>query len=130
MMVLKESGGGGARDSNDSRDKGGRGGGANRRGANVSGGNGESNCYKVLQTIMDKNMAPVIVFSFSKKECEAYAVIAGKSDYNSDEEKKLVQQVFENAINCLSDEDQKLPQVASVLPLLRKGIGIHHSGTF
>lgn len=100
-----------------------------RGGANVQGGTaGESNVYKVLQTIMDKNMAPVIVFSFSKKECEAYAIIASKSDYNSDEEKKLVQQVFDNAISILSDEDQKLPQVESVLPILKKGIGIHHSG--
>jgi ATP-dependent RNA helicase DOB1 len=100
-----------------------------RGGANVQGGtSGESNVYKVLQTIMDKNMAPVIVFSFSKKECEAYAIIAAKSDYNSDEEKKLVQQVFSNAISILSDEDQKLPQVESVLPILKKGIGIHHSG--
>lgn len=98
-------------------------------GANLSGGNSnESSCYKVLQTIMDKSMAPVIVFSFSKKECEAYAVIAAKSDYNSDEEKRLVQQVFSNAISILSEEDQKLPQVESVLPLLKKGIGIHHSG--
>ena len=100
-----------------------------RGGANIQGGNsGESGVYKVLQTIMDKNMAPVIVFSFSKKECEAYAIIASKSDYNSDEEKKLVQQVFTNAISILSDEDQKLPQVESVLPILKRGIGIHHSG--
>lgn len=98
---------------------------SNRGGANLSNSqsSNESSCYKVLQTIMDKSMAPVIVFSFSKKECEAYAMIASKSDYNSDEEKRLVQQVFSNAISILSDEDQKLPQVESVLPLLKKGIG-------
>lgn len=28
-----------------------------------------------------------------------------------DEEKKLVEEVFSNAIDCLSDEDKKLPQV-------------------
>jgi len=121
MMVLKEP----AADSQ----KAGMNKRLSRGGANVQGGtSGESNVYKVLQTIMDKNMAPVIVFSFSKKECEAYAVVAAKSDYNSDEEKKLVQQVFSNAISILSDEDQKLPQVCSVLPILKKGIGIHHSG--
>ena len=43
-----------------------------RGGANIQGGgtSGESGVYKVLQTIMDKNMSPVIVFSFSKKENE------------------------------------------------------------
>jgi ATP-dependent RNA helicase DOB1 len=124
MMVLKEAPSAATSD-NFSKNKR-----MSRGGANIAGGttSSESNCYKVLQTIMDKGMAPVIVFSFSKKECEAYAVIASKSDYNSDEEKKLVQQVFNNAISILSDEDQKLPQVESVLPLLKKGIGIHHSG--
>ena len=44
------------------------------------------------------------------------------------DEKKLVEQVFTNAIDCLSEEDKKLPQVEHVLPLLKRGIGIHHSG--
>jgi ATP-dependent RNA helicase DOB1 len=46
----------------------------------------------------------------------------------SDEEKKLVEEVFNNAIDSLSDEDKQLPQVSHLLPLLKKGIGIHHSG--
>lgn len=37
-------------------------------------------------------------------------------------------EVFTKAIDCLSEEDQKLPQVEHVLPLLKRGIGIHHSG--
>jgi ATP-dependent RNA helicase DOB1 len=28
----------------------------------------------------------------------------------------------------LSEEDRKLPQISHVLPLLLRGIGIHHSG--
>ena len=31
--------------------------------------------------------------------------------YNVGDEKKLVEQVFTNAIDCLSDDDKKLPQV-------------------
>jgi ATP-dependent RNA helicase DOB1 len=120
MMILKESPAQNATDMSRNRQRSRAGGPVNLSNANAN----ESSCYKVLQTIMDKNMAPVIVFSFSKKECEAYAMIAAKSDYNSDDEKKLVQQVFSNAISILSDEDQKLPQVESVLPLLKKGIGM------
>uniref|UniRef100_A0A1B0AVG4 Uncharacterized protein n=1 Tax=Glossina palpalis gambiensis TaxID=67801 RepID=A0A1B0AVG4_9MUSC len=30
--------------------------------------------------------------------------------------------------NVLSEEDRQLPQVENVLPLLRRGIGIHHGG--
>uniref|UniRef100_A0A4W5L5G7 Uncharacterized protein n=1 Tax=Hucho hucho TaxID=62062 RepID=A0A4W5L5G7_9TELE len=45
-----------------------------------------------------------------------------------DEEKQLVEEVFNNAVDCLSDDDKKLPQVENVLPLLKRGIGIHHGG--
>ncbi|CAF4783272.1 unnamed protein product, partial [Rotaria socialis] len=44
------------------------------------------------------------------------------------DEKRLVEEVFSNAIDLLSDEDKKLPQINTVLPLLKKGVGIHHSG--
>ena len=39
-----------------------------------------------------------------------------------------MEEVFTNAIDCLSDDDKQLPQVEHVLPLLKRGIGIHHSG--
>lgn len=43
-------------------------------------------------------------------------------------DKALVEEVFHNAVDVLSKEDQKLPQVESLLPLLKRGIGIHHGG--
>lgn len=46
----------------------------------------------------------------------------------AEDEKHLVEEVFNNAIDLLSDEDKKLPQINTVLPLLKKGVGIHHSG--
>ncbi len=33
--------------------------------------------------IMERNLAPVIVFSFSKKDCETYACAIAKLDFNS-----------------------------------------------
>lgn len=87
-----------------------------------------SDCFKLVKMIMERNFAPVIIFSFSKKECEAYALQMSKLDFNLAEEKKLVDEVFQNAISVLSEEDKQLPQVVSVLPLLRRGIGIHHGG--
>ncbi|XP_068727369.1 exosome RNA helicase MTR4-like [Montipora capricornis] len=89
---------------------------------------GPSSCFKIVKMIMERNFQPVIIFSFSKKECEAYALQMSKLEFNSAHEKKLVEEVFNNAIDCLSDEDKKLPQVEHVLPLLKRGIGIHHSG--
>uniref|UniRef100_A0A8C7IKQ2 Exosome RNA helicase MTR4 n=1 Tax=Oncorhynchus kisutch TaxID=8019 RepID=A0A8C7IKQ2_ONCKI len=93
-----------------------------------SSGGGLSNVFKIVKMIMERNFQPVIIFSFSKKECEAYALQVSKLDFNTDEEKKLVEEVFNNAIDCLSDDDKKLPQVEHVLPLLKRGIGIHHGG--
>uniref|UniRef100_A0A8C7SKL8 RNA helicase n=1 Tax=Oncorhynchus mykiss TaxID=8022 RepID=A0A8C7SKL8_ONCMY len=93
-----------------------------------SSGGGPSNVFKIVKMIMERNFQPVIIFSFSKKECEAYALQVSKLDFNTDEEKKLVEEVFNNAIDCLSDDDKKLPQVEHVLPLLKRGIGIHHGG--
>lgn len=43
-------------------------------------------------------------------------------------EKQLVDEVFNNAMDVLSDDDRHLPQVENLLPLLRRGIGIHHGG--
>ncbi|XP_018022900.1 exosome RNA helicase MTR4 [Hyalella azteca] len=89
---------------------------------------GNSECLKLVKTVMERNMAPVIIFSFSKKECEAFALQISKLDFNLPQEKQLVDEVFTNATAVLSDEDKQLPQVVSVLPLLRRGIGIHHGG--
>jgi ATP-dependent RNA helicase DOB1 len=87
-----------------------------------------SDMQKVITMIMKKNYHPVIVFSFSKKGCESNALQLSKMDFNDESEKDLVKSVFENAIQSLGDDDRTLPQIEHLLPLLRRGIGIHHSG--
>ncbi|KAH8821221.1 rRNA-processing arch domain-containing protein [Xylogone sp. PMI_703] len=93
------------------------------------GGNKEnSDIYKIVRMVMLKHYNPVIVFSFSKRECEAYALQMSQMAFNDDSEKAMVSKVFESAIESLSEEDKQLPQVQHILPLLRRGIGVHHSG--
>lgn len=46
----------------------------------------------------------------------------------SEQSKKLVKEIYLNAVSLLSDEDKKLPQIGRVLPFLLRGIGVHHSG--
>ncbi|DAZ96390.1 TPA: hypothetical protein N0F65_010757 [Lagenidium giganteum] len=87
-----------------------------------------SDVYRIVKLIMERQYDPVIVFSFSKRECESYALLMSKLDFNTEEEKQMVEQVFKNAMDSLSDDDKTLPQVDSILPLLRRGIGIHHGG--
>jgi len=38
-----------------------------------------------VKMIMERNYAPVIVFSFSKKDCESYATQMSKLDFNTGE---------------------------------------------
>ena len=99
-----------------------------RKGGLRATNSGQTNIFKMVKMIMERNFAPVIIFSFSKKDCEVYAMQMAKLDLNTLEEKKLVDEVFNNAVDVLNDEDKKLPQVTNLLPLLRRGIGIHHSG--
>ncbi|KAL4100475.1 hypothetical protein PRIC1_008267 [Phytophthora ramorum] len=84
--------------------------------------------FRIVKLIMDRQYDPVIIFSFSKRDCEAYALLMSKLDFNTEEEKQSVDQLFKNAMDSLSDDDRALPQVDSILPLLRRGIGIHHGG--
>lgn len=78
--------------------------------------------------IMLKNYNPVIVFAFSKRECEALALQMSKLEFNTEDEREMVSTVFENAVGALGEEDRELPQIEHILPLLRRGIGIHHGG--
>jgi ATP-dependent RNA helicase DOB1 len=78
--------------------------------------------------IMLKAYQPVIVFSFSKRECEANALQLSKMDFNTTEEADMVEKVYSNAMASLSEDDRTLPQIEHLLPLLKRGIGIHHSG--
>ncbi|KAJ2979120.1 hypothetical protein NUW58_g7285 [Xylaria curta] len=88
----------------------------------------QADIQKIVKMIMSKNFNPVIVFSFSKRECEMFAVHTSKYAFNDDSEKQMVRKVFTSAIESLSEEDRELPQIQNILPLLEKGIGVHHSG--
>lgn len=84
--------------------------------------------HKIAKMIMEKKYDPVIIFSFSKKEVEGYAMAMNKMDLTSMEEKEKIEDVFKRAMSQLSEEDQKLPQIEHILPVLKRGIGIHHGG--
>ncbi|KAF3952671.1 hypothetical protein CMV_021797 [Castanea mollissima] len=95
------------------------------KGGNASGG---SDISKIVKMIMERKFQPVIIFSFSRRECEQHAMSMSKLDFNSQEEKDTVQEVFRNAIQCLNEEDRNLPAIELMLPLLQRGIAVHHSG--
>lgn len=89
---------------------------------------GPSDIAKIVEMIMRKNYDPVIIFAFSKRECEALALNMSKLEVNNADEQAMVEKIFSNAIMNLSEEDRVLPQISNLLPLLKRGIGIHHGG--
>lgn len=90
--------------------------------------NMSADLLKIVRLIMDRALDPCIVFSFSKKDCETYALQMARMEFNTQEEKQLVEHVFNNAIESLSEDDKNLPQIVTLLPLLKRGVGIHHGG--
>ncbi|EPS99491.1 hypothetical protein FOMPIDRAFT_1050529 [Fomitopsis schrenkii] len=104
--------------------------GKGRKGKSKKGGEkkGSSDVQKIVKMIMLKNYNPVIIFAFSKRECEGLALTLSKMEFNSTDEQDLVTNIFNNAIDNLAQDDRKLPQISNLLPLLKRGIGIHHGG--
>ncbi|KAK8921679.1 hypothetical protein KSP39_PZI020067 [Platanthera zijinensis] len=90
--------------------------------------NEESDIFKLVKMLIQRQYDPLILFSFSKRECEFLAMQMARMDLNEDQEKANIEKIFWNAMDLLSDDDKKLPQVSNILPLLKRGIGVHHSG--
>ncbi|ODA78096.1 hypothetical protein RJ55_06699 [Drechmeria coniospora] len=95
---------------------------------NKGGADEGSDIYKIIKMTVKRKFNPVIVFNFSKREVENLALKVSGLDFNDDSERAMVKKVFESAIESLSEQDRELPQIAHILPLLMKGVGVHHSG--
>jgi len=54
---------------------------------------GSSDVYKVVKLIRDRNYDPVIVFAFSRRDCESLALQMSKLEFTDDEEKRLIAEV-------------------------------------
>lgn len=49
-------------------------------------------------------------------------------NFNTQEEEECVETIFSQAMECLKEEDRSLNFIETLLPLLKRGIGVHHSG--
>jgi len=124
MAMIEANKGGDAADPNARQ----QGKGKNKKTFQGRSSDASADIYKVIKMIVRKSFNPVIVFNFSKRECEELALKISAMNFNNETEKPVVDQVYENALRILSEEDRELPQITQLLPLLRKGIGVHHSG--
>ena len=109
---------------------------------------------KLIKALYREKFCPVIVFAFSKRECESNALDLYKYkplqkskfdskntknkeknetkekiiDFNTEEDKQKIEEIYLSAISKLSIEDQQMPNIINFLPLLQRGIGVHHGG--
>ena len=65
------------------------------------GGQRGSNCFKVVKMIMERQLQPVIVFSFSRRDCEAYALQMSKLDFNTCKEYTGVLYMIVHLYTCM-----------------------------
>ncbi|CAD7701245.1 unnamed protein product [Ostreobium quekettii] len=83
---------------------------------------------RIMKLLKDKDFIPAIVFSFSKRETELNAMEIANTNFNTEEESAKIREVCTNALSCLSENDRDLPAVQHLLPILEKGVGVHHAG--
>eukprot|EP00924_Labyrinthula_sp_SR-Ha-C_P009206 maker-scaffold_2-snap-gene-16.35-mRNA-1 protein AED:0.10 eAED:0.10 QI:0/0/0/0.66/1/1/3/0/1201 len=85
----------------------------------------------VRDVLQKDEMLPCVLFTFSKKQCDAKAeqVFKCKSiDLASKNEKAKIIRIFNKSIARLSEVDRNIPQILAIAKLVEKGIGVHHSG--
>ena len=76
----------------------------NRRG-NQNKATQSSEIKKIVTLIVDKGLDPCIIFSFSKRDCEAYATALKGCDFNKDDEKDSIKTIYSRAMASLAEED-------------------------
>ncbi|ETO27912.1 ATP-dependent RNA helicase DOB1 [Reticulomyxa filosa] len=89
--------------------------------------------HRLLSLLYSVDWLPVIVFTFSRKEVEGMSLFSLSLfvhyiNFCTEEESDAVEEVFNNAIDMLPEEDKHLQAVQFMLPMLKRGIGLHHSG--
>ncbi|KAI9504694.1 NUC185 domain-containing protein [Coemansia spiralis] len=121
------------------------GGGRGGRGAGRGGGNGSQAAYKatgrhtserqsatlwvhLVGLLRRQKLLPAVIFTFSRKKCEEYAYSLRNQDFLNDSRRSEVHMFIERSLKRLKPEDRTLPQVQAIRTLLRRGIGVHHSG--
>ena len=81
-----------------------------------------------LNDLKQRELFPVVIFSFSRKMTAFAASSLLKHDMTTPEEKAQIESIVEGAFLRLKEEDRQLPQLNQVRELLSVGVGLHHAG--
>ncbi|XP_021923108.1 helicase SKI2W isoform X2 [Zootermopsis nevadensis] len=71
---------------------------------------------------------PVVAFTLSRNRCDQNSKKLTSLDLTTSSEKYFILKFFNRSIQNLKQQDRILPQIVKLKDLLRRGIGVHHSG--
>uniref|UniRef100_A0A670ZRN9 SKI2 subunit of superkiller complex n=1 Tax=Pseudonaja textilis TaxID=8673 RepID=A0A670ZRN9_PSETE len=82
----------------------------------------------LIDMLRKKDQLPVVAFTFSRNRCDENASMLTTVDLTTTTEKSEIHVFFQKCISRLKGTDRQLPQVLHMVDLLKRGIGVHHSG--
>ncbi|GFO05994.1 helicase ski2w [Plakobranchus ocellatus] len=82
----------------------------------------------VIEMLKRKDKLPAVAFTFSKKKIEENAGNLQSVDLTTSSEKSEIHVFFHKCIDRLKGSDRSLPQVLQLADMLKRGLGVHHSG--
>ncbi len=75
-----------------------------------------------------KDKLPVVAFTLSRNRCDTNATMLTSLDLTTAMEKSDIHHFIAKCVNRLKPCDRTLPQVVQMGEMLKRGIGVHHSG--
>ena len=82
----------------------------------------------LIDHLSKRELLPIVAFTLSKKRCDANATLLDSQDLTTQREKGEIHNFIKKCTERLHGGDKLLPQVVHMRNLLKKGIGVHHSG--
>uniref|UniRef100_A0AAY4E978 Uncharacterized protein n=1 Tax=Denticeps clupeoides TaxID=299321 RepID=A0AAY4E978_9TELE len=82
----------------------------------------------LLHFLSQREQTPVVAFTFSRTRCDDNARSLASLDLTNSTEKSEIHSFFQKSLSRLRGGDRQLPQIMLMRDLLKRGIGVHHSG--
>ncbi|KAK7124809.1 hypothetical protein R3I94_019012 [Phoxinus phoxinus] len=82
----------------------------------------------LLNYLSQRQQTPVVAFTFSRTRCDDNARSLNSLDLTSSIEKSEIHSFLQKSLTRLRGADRQLPQILLMRDLLKRGIGVHHSG--
>ncbi|CAI8055955.1 Helicase SKI2W, partial [Geodia barretti] len=82
----------------------------------------------LVRMLQKKDKLPMVAFTFSRARCDSNADSLTTLDLTTGTEKSEIHVFFKRSTALLKGSDQCLPQVVWMRDILKRGIGVHHSG--